>query len=387
MANEKHVERLKGGVDHWNEWREEHLEVRPDLRSADLYGANVARANLTRANLTRANLTRADLRRADLRRAILRGADLRRADLGDTDLTRADLTNADLSDANLNDANLSGANLLSIDLLSADLRGADLSGANLLSADLAFADLACADITSAGLGYTTFAHVDLRQVNGLDSVTHHAPSTIGTDTLDRSHGQIPHAFLKGCGLKDWQIENAKLFDPALNTDQRTTIWYENERIRGEQPINPFRVFISYTREDRPFVEALEKRLDEKGIRYWRNVHHLKAGRLERQIDRAIDLNPLVLLVLSERSVESDWVRWEAEKARKLERQYREQGYRRDVLCPVALDDAWKDCDWPGRLRTQIEDYNILDFSGWEGADKMARQFTKLYEGVILNYKN
>ena len=35
--------------------------------------------------------------------------------------------------------------------------------------------------------------------------------------------------------------------------------------------------------------------------------------------------------------------------------------RRRVLCPIALDDAWKDCDWPGKLRTQIEDLYVIPF--------------------------
>ena len=32
---------------------------------------------------------------------------------------------------------------------------------------------------------------------------------------------------------------------------------------------------------------------------------------------------------------------------------------RDVLCPVALADAWKDCRWPERLRVQIMEYTII----------------------------
>ena len=136
----------------------------------------------------------------------------------------------------------------------------------------------------------------------------------------------------------------------------------------------------------PFVEALERRFDEKGVRYWRDVPDLKAGRLERQIDRAIDLNPLVLLVLSERSVESDWVEWEASRARALEKQYRKAGKPRDVLCPVALDDTWKSCDrYPG-LRQRIEAYNVLDFSKWQNGDELGEAFARLYDGVILNYK-
>ena len=220
---------------------------------------------------------------------------------------------------------------------------------------------------------------------GLNTAKHGGPSPVSTSTLERSNGQIPTVFLKGCGLSDWEIENARLWNPDLGADQRTTIYYEIDRIREKQSFHLFRVFISYTREDEPFVEAIEKHFDEKGVRYWRDVHDMKAGRMERQIDRAIDLNPLVLLVLSERSVRSDWVEWEAAKARKLEQQCRDKGNPRDVLCPVALDDAWKQSDWPGKLRQQIEDYNILDFSDWKDAPALARQFTKLYDGLLLNY--
>ena len=108
---------------------------------------------------------------------------------------------------------------------------------------------------------------------------------------------------------------------------------------------------------------------------------MKAGRLETQIDRAIRFNPTVLLVLSEHSVESDWVEWEVRKARELEKEL-----KRDVLCPVALDAAWKSCPWPGRLRAQIEEYNILDFSAWRDAASFERQFGKLLDGLKLFYK-
>ncbi len=149
---------------------------------------------------------------------------------------------------------------------------------------------------------------------------------------------------------------------------------------------PYRLFISYSHVDTAFAEALEPLLDGKGIRHWRDVHDLKAGRMEKQIDRAIAENPLVLLVLSENSVRSDWVELEAATARDLEKQYRHRGSPRDVLCPLALDDAWKRSDWPRGLRRQIEDYHILDFSGWQDEGVLAAAFHKLYEGIILNYE-
>lgn len=126
---------------------------------------------------------------------------------------------------------------------------------------------------------------------------------------------------------------------------------------------------------------MEKYLNEKGIRFWRDIHHATAGRLERQIERAIRFNPTVLLILSEYSVLSDWVQHEARLARKLEIET-----KRDVLCPIALDDSWKDCDWPERLREQIMEYNILDFSEWRDEDNFRLMFSRLLDGLDLFYK-
>jgi hypothetical protein len=111
------------------------------------------------------------------------------------------------------------------------------------------------------------------------------------------------------------------------------------------------------------------------------MHHAAAGRLEKQIDHAIRHNPTVLLILSEHSTESDWVEHEARLARKLEK---ELGC--DVLCPVALDDSWKTCRWPERLREQIMEYNVLDFSGWQDEAFFHRMFTRLIDGLDLFHK-
>ena len=141
------------------------------------------------------------------------------------------------------------------------------------------------------------------------------------------------------------------------------ILYLVHDLRASRPLQISSLFISYSHADGAFVDHIERRLTAAGIRFWRDVHHARAGRLEKQIDRAIRLNPTVLLVLSESAVESDWVEHEVRLARKLEK---ETG--RDVLCPVALDGSWKECRWPERLREQIEEYNILDFSDWKDGD-------------------
>jgi len=91
--------------------------------------------------------------------------------------------------------NLSDANLVRANLNWADLTGADLSWA-----DLSRAYLSGAELSGATVGATTFGNVDLREVKGLETVTHSFPSSIGIDTLYRSEGHIPEGFLREAGV-------------------------------------------------------------------------------------------------------------------------------------------------------------------------------------------
>lgn len=322
-----------------------------DLRGIDLRGACLKNVDLTGTGLSGANLAGADLTWADFTRADLRGADL----------TKANLSFVDFNFTNLQDARLIGARLF----------GAFLSGVHLTRTDF----------HECLLDFTSFVGVDLRLAVGLDSINSVGPSTVGTDTLAASLGQIPEVFLRGCGLSDWEIKAARLYDPDLPRDLATNLLYEIENLRFDSAFQLNPLFISYSHRDSAFVDTVERLLDKAGVRYWRDVAHATAGRLEKQIDRAIRHNPTVLLVLSENSVQSDWVEWEASKARGLEKEL-----KRDVLCPVALDDSWKTCEWPGWLRQQIMDHNILDFSKWKDAAMMGSQFRKLLDGLALYYK-
>ena len=70
-----------------------------------------------------------------------------------------------------------------------------------------------ADFSRANIGSTIFAVSSLSEVLGLEDTNHHAPSTVGIDTLILSKGEIPKTFLRGCGLSDWEVEAAKLYNP------------------------------------------------------------------------------------------------------------------------------------------------------------------------------
>ncbi len=164
MANQEQLDILKKGAKVWNEWREEHPNVIPDLGGADLSGAHLSRAHLSGANLDFANLREANLDGADLSGAGLSGADLSGAELIRANLRKADLDFANLREVNLGGANLSGAHLVEADLSGAHLREANLREVNLSGAHLSGADLSDALVT--GVKYLDRKH-DQRFRTGL----------------------------------------------------------------------------------------------------------------------------------------------------------------------------------------------------------------------------
>ena len=354
MANPKHVEKLKEGVDAWNDWRQAENTQAAD-ESKISRGGGAIKPNLSMANLNELDLSRADLMDANLKGATLDGAKMQRVILRNANLDGASLREADLSKADLGDATLRRTNL----------QGANLS----------------AHLRETTLGQTIFLNTDLSgaEKKHLKTCRHDAPSMIDYRTLQRS-GKLPSVFLRGCGLSDWEIEAAKLYQPELTHQQITDIVYRIDAIRAESPIQIHNLFISYSHVDSCFIEHLEDHLKKRHIRYWRDVHDATAGPLEKIVVRAMRQNPTVLLVLSKRSVESDWVEFEAEQARKMEKEL-----DRHILCPIALDDHWKTCKWSGVLRNQIKKYKVLDFSRWQDTSIFKGTFKRLISGLDLFY--
>jgi len=319
MADEQQVAILKQGVDAWNEWREQNWQV----TMPDLGGSPYWKLNLSGANLESANLSGASFREAILREAILREAILRGADLSDADLSGAVLVNADLGEAALDNAHLCGA----------DLRRANLSGTRLKGADM----------TGAHIGWTRFGDADLSLMTGLDTVTHHGPSTIGIDSLYKSQGRIPYVFLGRAGVP----ENLIAYVGSL----------------VGRAIEFYSCFISYSSKDQDFAERLHTDLRSKGVRCWFAPEDLKTGdRFQERIEESIRLFDKVMIVLSEASVQSRWVEREVNAARE-----REDRENRTVLFPIRIDDAVMDAPqpWAADIRRSR---HIGDFCRWKDHD-------------------
>ncbi len=398
MAKQTDVEQLEQGVAKWNAWRFDGSPT-PDLSGANLsgvqlYGANLRSANLRSANLTDAGLSGADLTDADLTDAdlcdarlydanlsgarlggaILKGAYLIGANLIGASLVDAKLWGALLYGANLSGARLGGAhltfahlkdaNLSGADLTSADLRMTHLSGADLTSADLRMtllsgANLSGANLSEAHLDGTVFANVDLTSVIGLETCTHHGPSSIDPQTLQKS-GSLPLSFLRGVGLPESLIE----YLPSL----------------FNQAIRHYSCFISYSTKDQEFAKRLHADLQDKGVRCWFAPHDLPIGvKTWDAIDEAIRLRDKLLLILSKNSIGSDWVEDEVNKAFAEER---DRKSKQLVLFPVRIDDAVMETPepWARKLRDQR---NIGDFRRWKDHDAYKESFERVVRNLTI----
>jgi hypothetical protein len=333
MANKEQLEILNKGVRAWNEWRIRNNPV-IDLSGASLPGIDLSSLDVfTHIDLHHANLADANLTKVDLG-----GANLVHADLTGTDLQGASLSGADLFGACLDGVNLTWTLLYGTDLSEADVNGAD------------FGDSIMRD--------TIFRGVDLSNAKGLELARHEGPSSIDIDTIYLSGGKIPDLFLWRAGVPE-----------AFITYMRSLV---------VNPIEYYSCFISYSSKDEEFAKKLYRDLQGEQVRCWFAPEDMKIGdEIRPRIDEAIRIHDKLLIVLSENSVGSPWVRKEVETAFGKEIKFEtEQKQRRTVLFPIRLDDAVMKTDeaWAADIRRMR---HIGDFREWKKHDKYKEAFARL----------
>jgi uncharacterized protein YjbI with pentapeptide repeats len=301
-----------------------------------------------------------------------------RADLRGANLIEADLNGANLSGADLIEADLSRAKLIGARLIEVNLSGANFSEANLGRTILIGANLSGANLSKVTVAYTTFTNVNLSETKGLDTMKHGAPSSIGTDTIQLSKGQIPEAFLRGCGLSDVQIEMAKLHNPDLTQDQIIDITYKISNLLTDKAIQYYSCFISYSHHDEAFARRLHDDLQKNGVRCWFAPKDMKIGdEIPQTITDSIRLHDKLLLILSEHSIKSDWVEMEVERAFREERKRKQT-----VLFPIRLDEEVMECNQPWVEDIRLTRY-IGDFNGWWDQSRYQQGFDRLLRDLQM----
>lgn len=339
MNRDEAITLLRGGpegIKEWNRQRSEGASL-PDLdvlslKCADLRGVNLAGINIEGGAFDSANLS---------------GADLSRSHILGTRFYKANLSKTNFNNTSFTSAGFTGAKLIEADLQWASFIGCEVEKAN---------------FSRAKYRMTTLSDMDLSMTKGLASVVHLGPSTIGIDTLISSRGQIPLAFLRGCGLPHSLIE--KLGD--LLNELAPTQFYS--------------CFISYSHKDEEFAQRIYSQLCDENLRVWYAPEDIKGGeKIHEQILHAISAYDKLLLVLSEHSMSSEWVKTEIRKAKQTE----SRGGKRKLfpirLVPFETISDWEcfDADSGKDLGVEVREYFIPDFSSWKNQNSFQTAFTQL----------
>ena len=346
MANPEHLKILKQGKEIWNSWRQNAKHETPALNGANFKGLDLSEFYLRGADFGMSDLSFANLIRADLTEASFTNGKL----------VHADLTRVEAVDAYFGIADLSGACLRSADLTRASFRNANLYATNFRGATLQQADFENALVRS-----TIFVSVDLSTVKGLEHLVQRGPCGIGIDTLYESRGLISDIFLRQAGVPEEMIDIARA-------------------VRNGPPIQWHSCFISYSTKDEEFARRLHSRMREANMRVWFAPEDLQGGKkLHEQLFEAIQIHDRLLIVLSEHSIQSEWVMTEIRKAREVEKKE-----KRRKLFPIRLTDFETLRDWTcfdadiGKdLTVVVREYFIHDFSNRKNHDTFESAFARL----------
>ena len=334
-----------------------------DLRNARLAGANLQAAHMSRANLSNCDLTlasmancsliRADLSRSTLHQAHLVGADLSYSNLHFADLQGANLAGANLSYADLSWTNLTGANLRGATLTATTLTLADLTGADLRGATIANVNLESAVFMNTVMGFTKVINCDLSQTIGLETAGHSGPSTLGMDTIARSGGMIPTAFL----------ENAGVAAPLLAAQ---------DAMRGVTRTFPT-VLIVGSLEDSDLTARLRSGLAASQVRAWAIAADDESAVLSGAIlfEHTPNYDCLVLLCTAQ-SLESP-------QTSTYLAQLSGSPRPGQTIIALATDDIFYRRD--DHLCNTLREGRVLDFRGWQEAAAWEEVLTSLVEMV------
>jgi TIR domain/Domain of unknown function (DUF4263) len=121
------------------------------------------------------------------------------------------------------------------------------------------------------------------------------------------------------------------------------------------------IFISYTREDRSRAGQLARALEDLGWSVWWDRKIIAGQTFDQVIERELDAAKSVVVLWSQDSLSSEWVKSEAASAAE-----------RKVLIPVLIDDV--------KLPLEFRRNQAADLVDWDG-DPSHEGFQSLREGV------
>ena len=223
MSDHEHQKILKQGVNIWNEWKSNNLDIQPNLSEVDLINAELTKIDFSDVDLHGAYMVGSDLNSANLERAILR-----KTNFSIANLKGANLKDSNLSETNFNGANLNAANLCNSDLRKSSLKGADLSEADLTNADLRGANLSNAILLKANL---SGANLENAILNGTDlSGANLSKSNLSTSCMigtNLDYADLSNAKIFGISAWELSLDNTIQKSLTINQDDDFIIQVDN----------------------------------------------------------------------------------------------------------------------------------------------------------------
>lgn len=138
-------------------------------------------------------------------------------------------------------------------------------------------------------------------------------------------------------------------------------------------------FLSYSSRDSIFVRKLVDDLSGAGISCWLDTQDMQTGgSLEGQIYRGLSSQDKLLLVLSESSIQSQWVETELRKAISLERERASE-----IVFPLRLDRSVFHTNSP-LLGDLARSRHIADFEGWQDEADYHRHLKQLVRDLTIS---
>ena len=297
------------------------------------------------------------------------------ADLRGAEFTGCDLEHASFDHALLDEAKFERCMMSLASFQDAEMRGTSLHLSSLEGCTFVRTVFENTKIPLVYLVNCSFRDTDVSGLTWYDGpmgVRFGGPSSFDLKTLKRTARAVCDdselkrvaAFLRGCGL----TEDDLTFFRGLMDDDET----------AES------VFISYSHSDEAFASRLHEALVAAGVAVFYAPEHVVGGRkLHEQLQSAIHRQDRLLLVLSERSIESPWVETEIYEARQ-----RELTEGKTVLFPISLMPydklrAWRcfDADSGRDLAREVRAYYIPDFTAWRDHLEFEAEVSKLLRAL------
>ena len=159
---------------------------------------------------------------------------------------------------------------------------------------------------------------------------------------------------------------------------------ERSRVKQRDSGTYYSCYLSYSTRDEEFARRLYGRLRDAKVRVWFWPENIKTGEaVQEQVETAIHAHDKLLIVLSEASLQSDWVMKELREARNAERR---SGKRK--LFPVRIVDFRALADGTSlnqksgkNFVKELSKYFILDFSNWKDHDQFEAAFSRLLKDL------